>query len=66
VGAAGEILPDWLRQAGAWFLVLLSIAPLWRLAVRKLGRQRGNLQSIDSIAPMSSCGGSGCGCGHSH
>ncbi len=65
-GAAGEILPDWLRQAGAGLLVLLSIAPLWRLARRKLSRQRGNLQSLDSIAPVSSCGSSSCGCGHHH
>lgn len=65
-GAAGEFLPDWLRQAGAGFLVLLSIAPLWRLAVRKLGRQRGNLQGLDSLGPVSSCGGAGCGCGHHH
>ncbi|MFH2127176.1 MAG: hypothetical protein ABIK12_11705, partial [Pseudomonadota bacterium] len=66
VGAAGEILPAWLRQAGAGFLVLLSIAPLWRLALRKLGRQRGGLQSLDSIAPVSSCGSSSCGCSHNH
>lgn len=65
-GAAGEILPDWLRQTGAGFLVLLSIAPLWRLAVRKLGRQRGSLQGLDSIAPVSSCGSSSCGCSHNH
>ncbi|MBU4275911.1 MAG: SO_0444 family Cu/Zn efflux transporter [Proteobacteria bacterium] len=61
-GAAGEFLPDWLRQAGAAVLVLLSVAPLWRLAVRKLGRQRGGLQSIDSLG----CGSGSCGCGHSH
>jgi uncharacterized membrane protein YraQ (UPF0718 family) len=65
-GAAGEILPEWLRQAGAGFLVLLSIAPLWRLARRKLGRQRGGLQSLDSLAPVSPCGSSSCGCGHQH
>ncbi|MCF8041732.1 MAG: SO_0444 family Cu/Zn efflux transporter [Desulfarculaceae bacterium] len=65
-GAAGEILPDWLRQAGAGFLVLLSIAPLWRLAVRKLGRKRPEVQSLDSLTPVSSCGSSSCGCSHSH
>ena len=65
-GAAGEILPDWLRQTGAGLLVLLSIAPLWRLAVRKLGRQRGGLQSLDSLGPAPSCGSSSCGCSHNH
>lgn len=65
VGAAGEFLPDWLRQAGAVALVLLSIAPLWRMALRKLSR-RPAVQSLDSLAPVSSCGSNSCGCGHHH
>jgi len=64
-GAAGELLPGWLRQAGAGALVLLSIAPLWRLTLRKLSR-RPAVQSLDSLAPASSCGSSSCGCGHQH
>ncbi|MCB2192019.1 MAG: SO_0444 family Cu/Zn efflux transporter [Deltaproteobacteria bacterium] len=63
VGSAGEIIPGWLRQAGAGLLVLMSIAPLWRLALRKLGRKRPEVQSLDSLAPVSSCGSSSCGCG---
>ena len=66
VGAAREVVPHWVRWAGAVALLALSVRPLYRLAARRLGRKAAPaapaVQGLDSLAP-GGCGDSGCGCG---
>jgi uncharacterized membrane protein YraQ (UPF0718 family) len=66
VGAAGEVVPHWLRWAGAVALLALSARPLYKLAARRLGRKAAPeapaVQGLDSLAP-GGCGDCGCGCG---
>ncbi|MCB2227371.1 MAG: SO_0444 family Cu/Zn efflux transporter [Desulfarculaceae bacterium] len=66
VGSAKELVPEWLRWAGAMVLMAMSIRPLYKLARAKLAPKPEPappaVQSLDSLAP-GGCGSSGCGCG---
>ncbi len=66
VGAAGEVVPAWLRVAGAVLLLAMSVRPLYKLARKKLGPKAGPeappVQGLDSLAP-GGCHTPGCGCG---
>lgn len=61
VGAAGEVMPEWLRVAGAVALLAMSIMPLYRMLRAKLGpKPKPAPPAVQGLDSLSS---GGCGCG---